>query len=487
MIKPTNISSSHSGQKTYPDFSEYGYQIEGLLGQNQMGGRVTYKAIHLISGQPVVIKQFQFIHANWAEYENYEREIQVLKQLNHPSIPRYLNEFETSTGFCLVTEYKQAPSLARQRNFTPQQIQEIAIAILEIVVYLQSACPTIIHRDIKPENILVDSSDGIKIYLVDFGFADISDGDISASSVVKGTLGFMPPEQMFNRQLTKASDLYSIGVTLLCLLTGTKSTEVGSLIDEANQIKVKKLKLQLNRKFIGWLKKMVSPNPQDRYANSDQALKALKKIEVIDDRSSISFANIKCWLETVNITQLLFTEEPTIDWLKNADLRGANLEYLDLRLACYQNIDLSLANLRFACLKDADLRNANLQGANLEGADLRNANLQGANLEGANLEKANLEKADLLSANLKNANLKFAKLWDVNLENANLEGANLIRTSLWDADLSNANLNGAYLVNTNLRGANLRNSKLDKAYLRGVNFRKAIMPYGGLDNYLSLV
>jgi len=65
------------------------------------------------------------------------------------------------------------------------------------------------HRDIKPENVLVDRQEELKVYLVDFGFAHIGSGEVAASSVVKGTLGFMPPEQMFNRQLTEASDLYS--------------------------------------------------------------------------------------------------------------------------------------------------------------------------------------------------------------------------------------------------------------------------------------
>jgi serine/threonine protein kinase len=46
----------------------------------------------------------------------------------------------------------------------------------------------------------------------------------------------MPPEQMFNRQLTEASDLYSLGATLICLLTQTKSAEIGNLIDEACRI-----------------------------------------------------------------------------------------------------------------------------------------------------------------------------------------------------------------------------------------------------------
>ncbi|NES24851.1 MAG: protein kinase, partial [Symploca sp. SIO3E6] len=229
------------------------YQIERELGHNLGGGRVTYLATSIKSGQPVVIKQFQFakVGASWSEYEAHEQEITLLQQLNSPSIPQYLDSFETTDGFCLVQEYKPAPSLATPQQFTPQEIKEIAIATLEVLVYLQQQVPPVIHRDIKPENLLIEHSPKIKVYLVDFGLARSADGDVAASSVVKGTLGFMPPEQMFNRQLTTASDLYSLGVTLICLLTQTKSTAVGDLIDEANRINFKPLLQEGRRQEAG--------------------------------------------------------------------------------------------------------------------------------------------------------------------------------------------------------------------------------------------
>ena len=310
-----NFPLPQPGQKIYPDFSRYGYQIEYLLGQNQLGGRLTYKALHLQSGKAVVIKQFQFIEANnWSEYEAYEREMQILKRLNHPGIPRYLDEFETPTGFCLVTEYKNAPSLAIRQNFSTQQIKEIAIALLEILVYLQSACPPIIHRDIKPENILVDSSEGIKVYLVNFDYAYINDGQMSTNCLAKGTFGFMPPEQILNVPLTEASDLYSIGVTLICLLTGTQSTEISNLIDENNRININQLKLKLDRQFLRWLEQMVNIHPQNRYPNAVEALQVLERIDVIEADSifTTGLSRLKHSLD-----QLFSTRETITDLEKN--------------------------------------------------------------------------------------------------------------------------------------------------------------------------
>jgi len=265
----------------FPNFSNYGYQVKRELGQNRAGGRVTYLATEINTGHSVVVKQFQFARtsASWSEYSAYEREIQVLRGLAHPSIPRYLDSFQTAAGFCLVQEYKNALSLASKREWKPQQIKQIAIAVLEILHYLQSQIPPIIHRDLKPENILVD--DRMNVYLVDFGFARTGGGEVAVSSVVKGTLGFMPPEQMFNHQLTVASDLYSLGATLICLLTGTTSTEFGSLIDDRGRINFQQQVPQLSQLFISWLQKMVEPNFHDRYTSAEEALDALVPLEVL--------------------------------------------------------------------------------------------------------------------------------------------------------------------------------------------------------------
>ena len=263
----------------FPDFSKHGYQITRELGYNSLGGRVTYLATKINTKISVVIKQFQFaqLGASWAEYEAYEQEIKVLQSLDFPGIPRYLDSFQTDSGFCMVQEYKNAES-AVARTFSPPDIKQIAIATLEILVYLQAQKPPIIHRDIKPENLLIDEQ--LNVYLVDFGFARLGGGNIAASSVVKGTMGFMPPEQMFNRELTKASDLYGLGITLICLLTGTKSADVGNLIDANYGIHFRHLVPPLQQGWMNWLERMVAPRLPDRFPSAADALTALKSLDV---------------------------------------------------------------------------------------------------------------------------------------------------------------------------------------------------------------
>ncbi|MFO5493222.1 MAG: serine/threonine protein kinase, partial [Cuspidothrix sp.] len=252
----------------YPDFQAQGYYVIRELGRNREGGRITWLATNLNTRQPEVIKQFCFAQASssWSGSEAHAREIQVLKGLNHPGIPSYLHSFETSDGFCLVQEYIHASTLAEPRSFSPAEIKQIAAKILEILVYLQNRMPSVIHRDIKPENILVDEQ--INVYLIDFGFARIGSHDVAGSSVFKGTPGFIPPEQMFKP--TNATDLYALGVTLICLITGIKSTKIDELqdADDPYVINFRHLLPQLSLRFIGWLEKMVQPKQKDRFTNA---------------------------------------------------------------------------------------------------------------------------------------------------------------------------------------------------------------------------
>ncbi|HIK11017.1 MAG TPA: serine/threonine protein kinase [Oscillatoriaceae cyanobacterium M33_DOE_052] len=299
-----------------------GYQIIRELGHNRAGGRVTYLATNHPEAQDiaqeelVVIKEFQFASASngtWEIYDEYQREIQVLQGLNHPGIPRYLDSFQTDAGFCLVQEYKEAPPLSLSGSiWKPEQIKQIAIDILEIISYLQNRLPLVIHRDIKPENILVAQhqllggeidNKQIDVYLVDFGFARIGQDPVAISSMVKGTMGFMPPEQIFNRELTAASDLYGVGATLICLLTGTKSQDIGNLIDQNYRIHFQSLLPKVSREFSRWLEKMVEPKPQNRFADADAALAALKPLSVVSV-PKVRFSSKMVQLEAANLGEI---------------------------------------------------------------------------------------------------------------------------------------------------------------------------------------
>ena len=266
---------------TFPDFSAHVLRILRELGRNPGGGRVTYLA-QTSQGHPIVLKQFQFAKGGgWAGFKAIERETQTLKDLKHPGIPRYLGSFETEDGFCLLQEYKEARPLSDPRSFTPDELKQIAISLLEILVYLQDRLPPIFHRDIKPENVLV--SDDFRVYLIDFGFARIGGENLAMSSVAMGTFGFMAPEQTRNLQLTTASDLYGLGLTLVCVIAQLKSHEIGEYVDYSNQLDQKAIEAKLKGcsfRFIDWLNQMVAPDPKKRFPDAATALKALQPLYV---------------------------------------------------------------------------------------------------------------------------------------------------------------------------------------------------------------
>jgi serine/threonine protein kinase len=233
----------------------------------------------LLATERVVIKQFQFAKGSgWSQFKEIEREMQVLKDLAHPGIPRYLGSIQSDDGYSIIQEFKDAPALSIPRSFDADQIKQIAIAVLEILVYLQARIPSVIHRDIKPENVLVN--DDLNVYLIDFGFARIGGGEVAMSSVAAGTFGFMAPEQMYNKGLTEATDLYGLGAMLIALLTQTKSTRMDALIDEDGKISFQHLTSKISLRFVAWLETMVAPRLSDRYSNAEVALAALQPIYV---------------------------------------------------------------------------------------------------------------------------------------------------------------------------------------------------------------
>jgi serine/threonine protein kinase len=235
----------------------------------------------------IVIKHFEVLPKNVDDWNTlnrmYDEEIQALKGLKHPNIPRFIESFQLQDNSrCIALEYKKGKTLSEARSFSPDEVKSISVSLLEILIYLQDQVPSVKHRDIKPENILVeDVDDLLEVHLVDFGFARIGDGEArTLSSMIKGTFGFMAPEQFRNKSLSNSSDLYGLGATLICLLTGTKSSEIDKLTDDYNYIIFKQLAPGLSLLFIKWLEKMVQPDPTQRYPDAKAALEDLKPLYV---------------------------------------------------------------------------------------------------------------------------------------------------------------------------------------------------------------
>src|ERR687885_1062495 len=269
------------GLGNYHEILRDRYEIQQRLGKK--AGRQTLLALDKETQELVVIKRLTFSSdISWDDLKLFEREAETLKALSHPAIPRYLDSFELDApngkGFAMVQSYIEAPSLEEHlkagRTFSEGEVKQLVKALLEILAYLHSQKPPVIHRDIKPSNILLTNRSGNsvgQVYLVDFGSVQTLATQEGKTITVVGTYGYMPPEQ-FGGRTTPASDLYSLGATLIYLITGRHPTE---LPQKDGRIEFQSI-ANLDANLRDWLEWMTEPSLDRRLTSAREALSALQ-------------------------------------------------------------------------------------------------------------------------------------------------------------------------------------------------------------------
>jgi serine/threonine protein kinase len=255
------------------------YQIQRQLGNNGIRQTWLAKDLQASDGEnsTVVVKLLAFGGTvQWDDLKLFEREAQILKQLNHPRIPRYIDYFcidDRTLWFGLIQQYIPGESLKEKlalgKRFTEKRTRKIAGEILNILMYLHELNPGVLHRDIKPSNLIWGEDN--RIYLVDFGAVQDKAAREGVTFTVVGTYGYAPMEQ-FGGRAVPASDLYALGATLIHLLTGISPCDLPQ----------QDLRLQfadrvnLSPSFVSWLQKLIEPAPEQRFSDARQALNALK-------------------------------------------------------------------------------------------------------------------------------------------------------------------------------------------------------------------
>jgi serine/threonine protein kinase len=259
------------------------YQVQKQLGKK--AGRRTLLAKDLKTEELVIVKLLSFSSDfQWDDLKLFEREAETLKSLSHPCIPRYLDYFEINSsefkGFALIQTYIPAKTLEQYlqigRKFTELEVKQIAKSVLQILSYLHDLNPPVIHRDIKPSNILLGNRTGNnvgEVYLIDFGAVQTVLGTEGAGTrTIVGTYGYMPPEQ-FGGRTVPASDLYSLGCTLIYLVTGSHPAD---LPEKDLRIQFSEV-TNLSPNFTNWLKLMTEPSLGNRLRSANEAITALNK------------------------------------------------------------------------------------------------------------------------------------------------------------------------------------------------------------------
>lgn len=151
------------------------------------------------------------------------QEYELLCSLRHAQIPRPLTYLEWEGIEYLVREYVEGVSLyemvSAQGMLSPAQVRAITLSLCEVLCYLHSQKPPVICRDVKPQNVVLDASG--RCHLIDLGAARHHSQGKQADTVFLGTQATAPPEQFGYQQTDQRSDVYSLGVLMRFLCTGS--------------------------------------------------------------------------------------------------------------------------------------------------------------------------------------------------------------------------------------------------------------------------
>ena len=271
------------------------YEIVNELGRGAMGA--VYKARDPQIGRTVAIKIIITGNQTPEELEEYKmrfyREAQTAGQMSHSGIVTIYDVAEDEYGQpYLVMEFIEGTTLDKLlgpagpgRAASTRPIKEsldIAIQVADALDYAHRR--NVIHRDIKPANILVTPEGKAKI--ADFGIAKLAGTTMTHTGLLVGTPAFMSPEQITGGQVDSRSDIFSFGIVLYWMCTGTKPfagqaiTEVAYKVVHAQPTPVSQLNAQLPPGIDAVLLRCLAKKAAERYQTARDLASDLEALKV---------------------------------------------------------------------------------------------------------------------------------------------------------------------------------------------------------------
>eukprot|EP00163_Fabomonas_tropica_P011307 TRINITY_DN2195_c0_g1_i12.p1 TRINITY_DN2195_c0_g1~~TRINITY_DN2195_c0_g1_i12.p1 ORF type:complete len:388 (-),score=43.13 TRINITY_DN2195_c0_g1_i12:319-1482(-) len=221
---PTPFNTERRRASTSKPAFESFYTLKEQIGSGAFSK--VYKCEDRTSGQVFAVKVIDRLkHSNMRQ--QMENEIMILKRLDHANIMKLERVFEMPTTIHIVAEWCRGGELLTlledRKVFTEDEVRPLIKQILHAIHYMHEQ--EVVHRDLKPENILLTSTDkDAQIKLSDFGLSAFRPTDDMAAAMkdMCGTPHYMAPELLQNKAYDKTVDVWSVGVILYVLLSGTQ-------------------------------------------------------------------------------------------------------------------------------------------------------------------------------------------------------------------------------------------------------------------------
>jgi len=249
------------------------YEVMGLLGAGGMG--VLYKAADSQLDRAVALK---FLPPQWSANEKFKqrflREARAAAALDHANICAIYEVGETKEGqlFIAMAHY-DGETLHQKIARGPVEVDEALSLTAQAASGLAAAHGRgIVHRDIKPANLMVTEDGTVKI--LDFGLAKTAEAGLTESGMRLGTPAYMSPEQTRGEEIDGRSDLWSLGVVLYEMLTGTRpfrgerNSTIIHAIRHDEPDPPRDLRADLPPEVEGLVLRLLAKDPEDRYESA---------------------------------------------------------------------------------------------------------------------------------------------------------------------------------------------------------------------------
>ncbi|ACK67974.1 serine/threonine protein kinase [Rippkaea orientalis PCC 8801] len=281
--------------KTTKQYLFHQYRVIKLLGEGGFGRTYLAQDTHLMDERRVIKKLITPLQASAFKQaqELFKREAQRLYEFSHPQIPKLYAYFSDNNSLYLVQEFIDGHNLFKevlqQGQFKQGKILQLLQELLPVLDYIHSH--KVLHRDIKPENIMRRRSTVPNLILIDFGAAKQIKSTLQPGNVsIIYTPGYGAMEQMMG-QPCSASDIYSLGVTCIRLLTGSfpHHDQDGNWKDDLCIYDGKginwqwkeyayKKEIPINKRLANILDRMIEPSLNERYSSANQVLEDLENL-----------------------------------------------------------------------------------------------------------------------------------------------------------------------------------------------------------------